>query len=78
MPMWRSASPVTNSACYTPITANTATWLSAVYQYDAASGKMVIPAQHNGGKPISASTATSGNYQDMLRWFDTLMGDTFS
>ncbi|MFZ5483810.1 MAG: NAD(P)/FAD-dependent oxidoreductase [Pseudomonadota bacterium] len=71
-------SPVTNSACYTPITATTATWLSAVYQYDAASGKMVIPAQHNGGKPISASAATSGNYRDMLRWFDTLMGDTFS
>ncbi len=70
--------PVTNSACYTPITATTATWLSAVYQYDSATGTMLIPAQHNAGKPIAAATPTTGNYRDMLTWFDTLMGDTFS
>ena len=37
-----NAQVVTNSACYTPITATTATWLSAVYQYDSATGTMVI------------------------------------
>ena len=70
--------PVTNSACYTPITSTTATWLSAVYQYDPGTGKMVIPAQHNVNKPISATTATTDNYKDMLIWFNTLMGDTFA
>ena len=69
---------VTNSACYTPITSTTATWLSAVYQFDAASGTMVIPAQHNNGSAIAASAPTTENYQDMQLWFKTLMGDTFS
>lgn len=70
--------PVTNSACYAPITASTATWLSAVYQYDQASKKMVIPTQHNQGKALAALAASTENYQDMLIWFDTLMGDTFA
>ena len=70
--------PVTNSACYTPITASTASWLSAVYQYDPVTRSMVIPAQHNTGKPIAASGASAENYKDMQVWFRTLMGDTFS
>jgi NADH dehydrogenase FAD-containing subunit len=69
---------VTNSACYTPITATLATWLSALYQYDPVSKTMVMLAQHNNGKAIAASSATSDNYQDMQRWFTTLMGETFS
>jgi NADPH-dependent 2,4-dienoyl-CoA reductase/sulfur reductase-like enzyme len=71
------AAPVTNSACYTPITATTATWLSAVYQYDGVS-KMVIPGQHNNGTAISAAEATTENYEDMQVWFKTLMADTFT
>ena len=71
-------SPVTNSACYTPITATTATWLSAVYQYDAVSGKMIIPSQHNNGTAISAAQATTENYEDMQVWFKTLMADSFA
>jgi sulfide dehydrogenase [flavocytochrome c] flavoprotein chain len=75
--------PVTNSACFTPITATTATWLSAVYQYvpgdnPPLTGKMVIPAQHNGGAPISALAATPENYRDMQTWFNTLMTDSFA
>lgn len=70
--------PVTNSACYTPITSTTATWLSAVYQYDPVTKTMVIPAQHNTGKAIAALAATTENYSDMQTWFNTLMGDTFS
>ena len=70
--------PVTNSACYTPITATTATWLSAVYQYDAKTGTMFIPSQHNGGSAISTSEATTDNYEDMQVWFKTLMADTFT
>ena len=71
-------SPVTNSACYTPITSTTATWLSAVYQYDAATGTMKIPPQHNNGGAIAAPAPSADNYSDMLTWFATLMGDTFS
>ena len=69
---------VTNSACYTPITATTATWLSAMYQYDPVSKTMVILPQHNNRNAIAASSANSDNYQDMQRWFTTLMGETFS
>jgi sulfide dehydrogenase [flavocytochrome c] flavoprotein subunit len=69
---------VTNSACYTPITSTTATWLSAVYQYDSGSGTMVILPQHNNSGAIAAAAATADDYQDMQRWFATLMGDTFS
>lgn len=70
--------PVTNSACYTPITATTASWQSAVYQYDPVTRNMVIPARHNVGKPIAALGASKENYEDMQVWFRTLMGDTFS
>jgi len=70
--------PVTNSACFTPITSTTATWLSAVYQYDPTTGKMIIPTQHNSGKAIAATAATTENYQDMLKWFNTVMKDTFA
>jgi NADH dehydrogenase FAD-containing subunit len=84
---------VTNSACFTPITSTTATWLSAVYQYvppvyDAqgnmtAPGKMAMPAFHTDPNTsvygaISAPAATADNYDDMLQWFDTLMKDTFA
>lgn len=70
--------PVTNSACYTPITATTATWLSAVYQYDAKTGTMFIPSQHNGGGAISTSEPSTDNYKDMQVWFKTLMADSFA
>jgi len=72
------SAPVTNSACYTPITATTATWLSAVYQYDQDNGVMIIPSQHNNRTAISAAEATTDNYADMQVWFNTLMADTFA
>ena len=71
---------VLNSACYTPITRGnatspgTATWLSAVYEYDAPAKKMYA-AQ---GQPRAASSATTRNFSDMLVWFNTVMGDTFA
>lgn len=75
--------PVANSACYSPITASTASWLTAVYQYDAAEGKMKVAS--NGGQmvvngaPATATEAASisnDNFQDMGTWFKTLMADT--
>jgi NADH dehydrogenase FAD-containing subunit len=69
---------VTNSACFTPITAKTATWLSAVYQYDPASGTMKASTENGGGQPFAAHAATTDNYEQMLKWFDTLMADSFA
>ena len=72
--------PVANSACYSPITAGTASWLTAVYQYDGASRKMVLAA--NGGNTagataIESASVSSGNFRQMSTWFNTLMGDSF-
>jgi NADPH-dependent 2,4-dienoyl-CoA reductase/sulfur reductase-like enzyme len=69
---------VTNSACFTPITATTATWLSAVYQYDPTSGTMKASTANGGGQPFAAHAATTDNYEQMLRWFGTLMADSFA
>jgi sulfide dehydrogenase [flavocytochrome c] flavoprotein subunit len=75
--------PVANSACFSPITANTASWLTAVYQYDAVERKMKVAS--NGGKTMvngSPATATEAasingdNFEDMGVWFKTLMSDT--
>ncbi len=75
--------PVANSACYSPITASTASWLTAVYQYDPADGRMKVAA--NGGQtvvagvasaPTEAATIDRENFKDMGTWFTTLMRDT--
>lgn len=73
--------PVANSACYSPITASTASWLTAVYQYDSVNKKFVVA--NNGGvtagaKPVEAASASSQNFQQMNTWFNTLMGDAFA
>ena len=65
--------PITNSACYSPITATTASWLSVVYHYDPV-GKTMVPAA---GQPQEARSITTGNYSQMKTWFSTLMQDTF-
>jgi NADH dehydrogenase FAD-containing subunit len=73
------ASPVTNSACYSPITSNTASLLTAVYQYDTATGTM--KQWSNGsftGSNIEAASINSSNFNQMNTWFNTLMSDTFS
>lgn len=73
--------PVANSACYSPITASTASWLSTVYQYDSVNRKMVVAA--NGGKTVGAkateaASISSENFRQMNTWFSTLMGDSFA
>lgn len=76
-----ATSVVLNSACYTPISLppaagmpGTATWLSAVYQYDSTQAKMVVAPGH----PLIANSADTENYSDMLRWFNSVMGETFA
>jgi len=63
--------PKTNSACYSPTSSSSATWLSAVYEYDGASNSM---------KMISFGSGASSqkNYSEMFNWAINLFGDTFS
>jgi NADPH-dependent 2,4-dienoyl-CoA reductase/sulfur reductase-like enzyme len=75
--------PVANSACFSPITSSTASWLTAVYQYDPSDRKMKVAS--SGGKTVvngAPATATeaaainSDHFEDIGIWFKTLMGDT--
>lgn len=78
--------PVANSACYSPITASTASWLTAVYQYDSVNRKFVVANGDGkgtggltaGAKPVEAASASSENFKQMNTWFNTLMGDSFA
>ena len=75
------AAPVANSACYSPITSNTASWLTAVYQYDASLGQMKVASnggQTSGGAAVESASISSRNYTQMGVWFNTLMKDTFA
>jgi NADPH-dependent 2,4-dienoyl-CoA reductase/sulfur reductase-like enzyme len=65
--------PMTNSSCFTPITKTTASWLSVVYRYDPVTKTM----KPTGNGVTESNGATSGNYEDMLKWFNNLMSDTF-
>ncbi len=66
--------PVTNSACYSPVTANSASWLTALYQYDAATATMKAAP----GSPTEAAGISAKNFQQMNVWFNTLMSDSFA
>ena len=77
------AQPVANSACYSPITANSASWLTAVYQYDPTDRRMKVA--NSGGQIMvngvaatatEAATVSQENFKDMGTWFTTLMKDT--
>ena len=67
--------PKTNSACYSPTSSTEASWLTAVYRYDAATNNMVLtdPNYYPKSAPSSAK-----NYQDMFKWSGNLFADTFS
>jgi NADH dehydrogenase FAD-containing subunit len=75
------AAPVANSACYSPITSSTASWLTAVYQYDASLGQMKVASNGgltSGGAAVESANISSRNYTQMGVWFNTLMKDTFA
>lgn len=71
--------PTANSACYSPVSSTLASWLTAVYQYDPATGTMVIRDQVSGSTAATEAKApSSGNFGKMSTWFKALMGDTFA
>lgn len=61
----------TNSACYSPITRNTASWLTAVFQYDMDSNAMAL------AHIAEAGEWTRDNYSEMFDWANNLFGDTW-
>lgn len=64
--------PATSSACYSPITMTTASWLTGVFHYDPATRTMLV-------KSIAeAPSISASNYKDMSKWFTGLMQDTFA
>lgn len=66
--------PVTISACYSPITSKTASWLTASYQYDPV-GKIMKRVDSSFGE---AREPSAENYIDMFDWANSLFEDTFS
>lgn len=66
--------PITTSACFSTITMSQASWLHAMFEYDATSQAMqLIPAS------FAASSGWSSNdFKDMNTWFNSLMADTFA
>ncbi len=65
--------PVTNSACYSTITMRSASWLTAVFQYDPVSKGMQVVAASS-----AASQGWNGdNFEQMDIWFKALMADSF-
>ncbi len=63
----------TNSACYSPINASEASWLTAVFRYNRETGAMgLVP-----GSLGEAHNWNSENYQDMFSWSENLFADTF-
>ena len=65
--------PVTNSACFSPVNATQASWLSVVFQYQAGTpGKMVASASDE------AHAWTADNFKQMGKWFSQLMADTYA
>ena len=66
--------PVTNSACYSPITMDSASWLTAVFAYDPATLSMAaVPDSFR-----EAASRSGDNFSDMSKWFSALMSETFS
>lgn len=69
-----------NSACFSPVTSTTASWLTAVYHYDSAAGKFVIHdyVGNTMGVATEASAPSVENFSKMNSWFKSLMKETFS
>jgi NADPH-dependent 2,4-dienoyl-CoA reductase/sulfur reductase-like enzyme len=65
------ASPKTNSACYSPTSSTEASWITAVFKYDANENKMVIANK-------GSSAPSTSNYSEMFSWSGNLFSDTFS
>lgn len=65
--------PKTNSACYSPITDRTASWLTVVFGYDSFTQTMkAVP-----GTLQEAPAPTAENFKQMTAWAANLFADSF-
>ncbi|MGR9114509.1 MAG: FAD-dependent oxidoreductase [Gammaproteobacteria bacterium] len=65
----------TNSACYSPITYDQASWLSAVFAYDTVNNAMRVVEDS-----FASSTAphwSSEHFEDMFEWANSLFSNSF-
>ncbi len=67
----RMMNVTTNSACYSPITYDEASWLTANFSYDIATQAMKL--SHIG----EAERWSRGNYNEMFAWASNLFKDSF-
>ena len=67
----RRENVTTNSACYSPITYDEASWLTANYAYDSDTGQM--KGVHIG----EAEEWSRENYKEMFAWASNLFTDSF-
>jgi NADPH-dependent 2,4-dienoyl-CoA reductase/sulfur reductase-like enzyme len=65
--------PTTNSACYSPLSLNVASWLTAVFQFDQGTGNMAVVSDSFGEAPGPSRE----NYRDMFGWAQNLFADSF-
>lgn len=67
------SAPKINSACYSPVSSNEATWLTGGFTYDAAKNDWVlVSASFASGPP------TTRHYTEMFGWAKNLFSDTFA
>ncbi len=69
----RAANITTNSACFSPITYDKASWLTAVFRYDPATARMVLSGRSLG----EGEEWNRGNFREMFSWSENLFADTF-
>ena len=71
----------TNSACYSPITRSTASWLSANFNYGdiySASGAVIGKGMHRVDMAEAPPSQVDGDsLEDMFQWADALFADSF-
>lgn len=63
----------TNSACYSPITYDKASWLTAVYAYDSVNKAMKLVTDSFG----ESETPSKDNFETMFAWSRNLFADSF-
>lgn len=66
--------PVTNSACYSPISQDQASWLTVGFRYNPATQTM----DRSDASLGEAASPSIDNYNTMISWANNLFADTFT
>ena len=65
----------TNSACYSPITYDQASWLTAVFAYDTANNAMQLVADSFASS--NSPHWSRENFDDMFTWAQSIFSNSF-